>query len=300
MVAVVLAGCSGGQDSATKERPAATVPEAHGGAAEPAAPLPETGVTAPSCDQRADEMGRLMRAAADQPPVIMSSGPGMPVLPETRAGEVVRVPGYVLTIDAGGGLELEGDRISRPEEIKERIERPRHSRVERKVVYLWADREARVTAVVDAIAALPPGLERRLVVLDPTPPRQPAPRLLQSAGVKKLHADLESGTAGPSERATVLARALQGAVAPCAPLVRAFGDVAGVEDKGGFLARETPAALRACNCAMVDVDVVEYAMLAMLGVYDRWPRALPLPAEPELRKHGKRTVGELVAVLAGR
>lgn len=300
MVAVVLAGCSGGQESATKERPATAAPGPEQGAAGPAAPPAETGGTAPSCDQRADEMGRLMRAKADQPPMIMSSGPGMPVLPETRAGEVVRVPGYVLTMDARGGLELEGDRITRPEEIKERIERPRYRGVERNVMYLWADREARVAAVVDAIAALPPGLERRLVVLDPTPPPQPAVRLLQSAGVRKLQADLRPGVVNPSERATVLAKALQGAVAPCAPMVRAFGDVVGEEDKGGFLAREVPAALRACNCAMVDVDVVEYGVLAMFGVYDRWPRALPLPAEAELRKHGQRTVGELVAVLAGR
>ncbi len=300
MVAVVLAGCSGGQESSTRDRPASAAPEAEPAAAEPAVRPPEAGNTAPSCEQRADEMGRLMTAAADQPPMIMSSGPGMPVLPETRAGEVVRVPGYVLTIDARGGLELDGDRITRREEIKAYLERPRHSRVERKVVYLWADREVRVAAVVDAMAGLPPALERRLVVLDPTPPPQPAVRLLKSAGVKKLQADLRPGAVNPSERAAVLAKALQGAVAPCAPMVRAFGDVVGEEDKGGFLAREVPAALRACNCAMVDVDVVEYGVLAMFGVYDRWPRALPLPAEAELRKHGQRTVGELVAVLAGR
>ncbi len=257
-----------------------------------------------TCSDRADRMGKQMTARADRM-TVLADEPGAPQLPAVPGQSAVPY-GAVIQIDAAGEVSFEGrdlgnDRAAlrqRVDASRERAKVDRHA-LAITIAYLWADQALSVGVLMDVAKALPADLELRLVVAEPGTPQTPAAHLLADDGVKQLMRDL-AASSSLGGRATTIAKALQTAIAPCVPLVRAYGDVAGVRDKGAFMAREVPAALKQCKCEMVNVNVVEYGMLATFGVYDRTLGWLALPSAAELGKRRTASVGELAAVLARR
>jgi hypothetical protein len=259
----------------------------------------------PSCSDRADRMGKEM--AAHTQASVLFDDPAAPPLPVAH-GQTSVPYGPVIQIDAAGKVrhdfrDLGTDRAALRKQIDADRQRARLGRhgIAITVAYLWADKSLSVATLIEVARALPTDLELRLVVAGPGTPQTPGAHLLADDGVKQLMRDVATASRGVGGRASVIAKALQTAIAPCVPMVRAFGDVAGDGvDKGAFLAREVPAALKSCKCQMVNVNVVEYGMLATFGVYDRTLGWLALPPAAELAARRAASVGELAAVLARR
>ncbi|HTM21202.1 MAG TPA: hypothetical protein VL172_11855 [Kofleriaceae bacterium] len=259
---------------------------------------------AAGCADRADAIGRALGA---NPHGTQLADPGGAPTPPAAQGRPDTELGYVILIDAGGRVRVDGrdlgtDRPALRRWVDDDLEKSRllHRR-QRRAAYLWADRTATVATLVDVAQALPADLDLRLVVADPAPPPGPEPRLLKVASVQGLKRTLEASRDG-GERATAIAHALQASIAPCAPLVRVFGQVAepSGESKATFMAREVPRALQACKCRMADFDLTEYALLALSGIWDRRFGWLPLPSPKDLAARRAASVADLAAVLAGR
>src|SRR5690606_4433208 len=91
-------------------------------------------------------------------------------------------------------------------------------------------------------------------------------------------------TGDPSARATAAARVIEEAVGTCAPLIKVFGDLALLEgsEKGPHLAEAAPRALRACDCQVGNLDALEYALIGVLGGFDRPILSVPLARAPGL------------------
>lgn len=244
----------------------------------------------PSCDERAARMERRLGPLAAEPAT--GWAPDGVTLIESSRGAVIERHAPTLIVRRDGALELDGDPIAGPEHLRERIDMVRELRRDRDIdldhVDLVADREAPAAAIAAVRAALPPGIEARLVVRGPARPTEPYDDALRRhPAVVQFDADNEGSD--PGNRATHLARTMETIVAKCPPLIELYGAVAGGEDKAQIIAGGTPPAMRACQCRLTDPDLFEYILLKLFGAYDAPMRWLPLGDVPE----GARTAADL-------
>jgi len=143
-------------------------------------------------------------------------------------------------------------------------------------LYIWADVATPAATVATIAAAAPDGLATRLALAGPEHTEtQYEAALLANPNVAKLRRDTDA--VDPSQKAVIVAERVQEAVGLCAPLIRVFGDIAGVEasKKAERMAIGAPAAIRECGCNVADLDMIEYTLLAILGAFDRPIRSIP-------------------------
>lgn len=280
LVLALLLGCSGDNGSARTrtEEPAKAAGEAPAAATEPtAAGEPATGSSeSPDCDERMEALSRRLKTLA---------GDGMPLPAEPDAlvtfagGQSIDRGGTVILLEDDGSARTAGS-MRGDGTLAEQLERERQMFPARAEwpVYLAPQPGTPASAVADAAARVSAAKrEARLLVAGPE--RQPVAsdeQLLRVPAVARLRAELEG--ADPSTKAVLVAEALSGAIPPCTPIVRLYGQLASeaAEDKATLVAGAADAA-RECDCHMADLDVFEYAMLVALGAYDRPARWMPLP-----------------------
>ncbi len=199
---------------------------------------------------------------------------------ESAAGQAARGGGTEITVGAGGEVLVNGESLADlAPELRQWLEV--HAKVSPKLatlpIYVWPDRAASAARVAEVAAAVPHGREVRLAFLGPAPAiAADAAALVKQPEIAALRDRVTR--LDPGQRAAFLAGEIQKAVGTCAPLVEAFGSVATVaaDQKGAYLARAAPAALKKCGCAVGDLDVIVYAMLQIFGEWDRPMRWVPV------------------------
>ncbi len=215
--------------------------------------------------------------------------------PELPAGRRIVFAATAIVVNRDGAVSLEGntlgaDRAALREQLTARLARTVD--IATPDLYVVAEAATPVRVLDEVLAAVPEGFELKLTGLGPALELTPYHRQLQEQPWARA-LDAELRTADPSSAAVELSRRMERALGTrCAPLTRVYGSVTTEEDKGSYIARETPIALRACQCAVAEPDVLEYLLLAVFGAYDRPQRWIPL-----VREHGDAagTVADLAA-----
>ena len=234
----------------------------------------------PSCEERAARMERRLGPLAGEPGQMITIPDGLAPIESSR-GEPIRRQGPVVIVRRDGALELAGEPLGDPEELRVRLVvdldaagryRPDH-------IYVLADRDAPASAVAAVLAARPPELTARLAVRGPARPVEPYDEALRKTP-SVIDFDTRMDQTNPSEKAVELARTMETIVAKCPPLIELYTAVAGAEDKGRTVANGTPPAMRACKCRLTDPDLFEYALLRLFGAFDTPMRSLPLDEVP--------------------
>ena len=268
---VLLTVCIGGREArGAPPRPA--TPDRRSAAA--AAPAHAT------CTARVKALRLLLARLELQsiPERPLDAGP-----PHSRRGRPAREAGQLLVVDAGGAAQV-GHRDLGLDRAALAAALVATFAFEREVrpglaprVYLWVDPRLPITTLGEVIDIASRSAEVRILVQPQAPSSTPPARLLAASGVKQLLARLT--TEHPAQRLAVLAEVIGEVAEPCAPLVAVLRATAREysEDKQGYLASRAPSALEACGCAVTDLDVLEYALLAGLGAYVPPLRWLPPP-----------------------
>ncbi len=232
-----------------------------------------------SCEQRMDRFAAQLAPVATEPGNLLAV-PARVHLVESDKGSPVREPGVTIAVDRDG-MTVDGELVERVEpDLRERLARQgemMEALGEALSIYIAADASTPAPRVAEIAASAPEGVDVRFVLLGPA--RGGAAyeqELLAVPAVQQLHRDMDS--VDPSRRAMQLAQSVEQAIGTCTPLIRVFGQIAALApaDKGAFLAREAPAALRQCKCNVGDLDLLEYAMLAVMGAFDRPLRWIPV------------------------
>ena len=232
-----------------------------------------------SCDARMDRFEAALAPVAKETGALLTIPPDIAPIESTK-GEPVREYGPVVVVRRDGGVSMNGERL-------QSIETDLADRLAAEVetmrmmgrsgpLYIWADVATPAATVATIAAAAPDGLATRLALAGPEHTEtQYEAALLANPNVAKLRRDTDA--VDPSQKAVIVAERVQEAVGLCAPLIRVFGDIAGVEasKKAERMAIGAPAAIRECGCNVADLDMIEYTLLAILGAFDRPIRSIP-------------------------
>jgi hypothetical protein len=240
------------------------------------------------CEQRSEQLAAALAPLGRAPAPLMVPDTIEPIVSSEGAPVNERAP--VLVIDGGGGISFQGERLANLDsDLEPRLAADREAaralgHQVPAVLYVFADRSLAAAALEPIARAAPAGTELRLLVTAPAPAAARARRqaLLGNPEVARARDAIETGD--PSARATAAARVIEESVGTCAPLIKVFGDLALIEgsEKGAHLAEAAPRALRACECRVGNLDVLEYALLGVLGGFDRLVLWVPLARAPGL------------------
>lgn len=233
----------------------------------------------PPCDVRTDRMDlTLTMLARDQ--TVFYPAPGMKVL-ELPDGARVEQRGPSIIIKADGEVVLRGQSLGTSREmLHERLSIMADQAGYGEPLYVVADPELTLGVLDEVLAAVPSVFETRLAGYgNQTPLDVYQQRLRESASVKRF--EKEMANADPGSKATYLAKAIEKAIGgDCPQLSMVFGSMAVLgEDKGTYMARETPRALAECKCSVKDADLIEFTMYTLFGAFDRPQRWIPLQRE---------------------
>lgn len=289
----LLLGC--GTRSAAPEAP----PARSASTTAPASPAAvQTGEA--SCKDRMAHLEQRLTA-------LVKTAPGsMPALPPTARPAVapharaIDTPGLVLAVARDGQIVVPGSVLSAaegPDLIDSREKRALEDAAMDRgpkppwPLYIWADRDASVASVAALVKGVSKQWSVRLLVAgDPAGPPIDA-TLLSRPAVKRL-ADTRPRSE-PDATRTVIEQ-LRAAVFPCADIIVAFARAAadgGVMTEAQATAVAVPRAAITCDCKMADIDVFEYAMLALHGVFHDPLKWIDMP---ELSPGDRRTIAGLV------
>jgi hypothetical protein len=146
-------------------------------------------------------------------------------------------------------------------------------------------------AVVDARKAGLRGEARVLVHGSPLPEEPSDAALFGVPSVAGLRKEIADAGQDLSKRAIAMSGGLTRSVPPCAAVVRIFGQMAPTTPNAKTeVAFKIPAAMASCGCAVADINLFEFSMLAVSGAFDPRTTWVPLPA---IAAGDKRTVGDL-------
>lgn len=221
------------------------------------------GKDAAVCRREAAELSQLLATMDHEPPGFYGSG--ITLVSRSDVPPTPPPSGIEIHVTREGALYL-GEPLDAPG-VRDRLERdarrPRGG-TERGLLYLVIAEDARWADVAHATAV---GWEADLVELAlafarPPVPVTPPPRSRIDDDLERIRDSVE-----PGQKATELARLLQGVVRGCPALVRAFGSVAGVEgeSKADTLMRAIEPALVECNCSL-DMRSLSSALFWLLYV----------------------------------
>lgn len=233
----------------------------------------------PPCDVRTDRLDlTLTMLARDN--TVFHAGPGIKVL-ELPEGDRIEQPGPSIIIKADGEVVYQGQSLgTNRETLHERLSFMAESLREWEPFYVVADPELTLGTLDEVLAAVPSIFEIRLAGYGNHAPLDVyQQRLRESSSVKRF--EKEMAKAGPGEKATYLAKAIEDAIGgDCPQLSMVFGSVGMLgEDKGTYMAREMPRALTECKCSVKDADLIEYSMYTLFGAFERPQRWIPLQRE---------------------
>jgi len=245
----------------------------------------------PPCEVRAKRLTARLAALADEGPSrVFVPGDVTPI--ESDRGAHLDQRGPQVIVKRDGTVVFNGEPLGAIEtDLRDRLAIEREIRPDVRALYVVADREAPASVLARVLAGIPEGLEPRLVVQGPRRPMLDYDTgLLRTASVKDFAAAVERE--GPSQKAVFVAETMERAVGTCAPLMKAFGGVAGLEPDGKmrFMAEAAPRAMLECQCKLADVDLFEYVMAALFDAYSAPVRWVPLPRPPP----SARTAADLV------
>jgi hypothetical protein len=237
-----------------------------------------------SCGERMDRLGARLIALNEQGATDSAVPPAITPI-ESSAGTPLQGAGTQLLVGADGDITLLGARLGGIEELRERLDLElammRHDgRIG--PLHIWADRAVPLARVAAVAAAAPEGLEVRLAFAGPERPRSAyEDELLAVPRVARSLEELE-GAADYSQKALLAAAMMEATIGLCAPLVKVYGDVAGVaaEKRNQFIAAQAPEAIRECGCEVADLERLEFLLLWNYGAFDRPARSVP-PAEAD-------------------
>ncbi len=267
--------------------PAATPPAA------PAAAIPPGSAAEPpseplSCDERMDRFAARLAPAAKEGNWLPIPAEIEPI--ESPRGEPVQWGGAVVVLTRDGAITLDGEPVAEAE-LGEQLAAWRRMREQMAAtsramaaVYVWADRAADPAKVARIAAAAPAALPARLVVVGAQHVADDYEKALLGHATVAGFRDQLATADEPSNRAVMVAEHISNAVGLCAPLIRVFGNTAGIEasSKGEYLAKGAPSALRECDCGVADLDLLEYALLAVMGAFERPVRTVPIAEAADL------------------
>jgi len=186
------------------------------------------------------------------------------VLPESNEGE--RAPQGVVVTFRKGGFGVDGQTAATPAAVMALVEQ----RSQRSILFAIDKNDedlARVSSMADAVGDSAP----IYVLASPPGTKVTAP---PASLAKELHGQ------GPSERATILAKALGAAIAGCRAATKLFGTLATQEpdSRAATLKEELPRAVHECDCK-VSKDLDE--LVAFVLESDRLTVAKPLVVSGE-------------------
>jgi len=227
-----------------------------------------------------DRLATLLAQATEGALLQMMAIPTQISPVESPQGTPVDERGLGLVVGPRGDMSFQGEAVANIEpDLRDRLEAEleRMQTAGRSVpLYVWADQATPAATVAQIASVAPDPLELRLLVVGPQPAAASYEvELLKNPRVSAFRDQLDE--LDPSERATFVARKISKTVGNCAPLVRVFADVdVEPERRAMVMAERTPHALRECQCKVADLDLVEYTLLGLLGVFDRRVAWLPI------------------------
>ena len=232
-----------------------------------------------SCDERMKRFEAQLALATKTP----SAGIEIPaaIAPvESTKGRPADRHGPVLVVEARGAMTFNGETMTRIEpDLRDRlgVEAKLMRMTERSApLYVWADRATPAALVAQIVAIVPKDFEPRFLLAGPLPARSAyGDELMRDTEVSEFRRDVPG--LDPAEKAVLIARNFEKAIGTCAPLIKAFGEIAAMDasQKGSFLADASPRAVRECKCKVTNIDLLEYLMLTILGAYERTVTWIP-------------------------
>jgi hypothetical protein len=226
---------------------------------------------ASSCVQRVERFANALAPVANSG-IAMTVPASIEPIVSTK-GTFANQYGATVVVRRDGVYFNDYERLATTDDVRDRLaaEAEMLRSMERDAaLYIWADRSAKLREVNTILAVAPKQMERRLLLAGPKPEITDYQReLLKNPAVLEFFANVSSDD--PSRRAVYVAEQIEKSIGMCTPLIKAFGAVAGMDaaSKGPFLAEAAPKALRDCNCGVADIDLIEYALLSIMGAFDR-------------------------------
>ncbi len=296
IVVVAAAGC--GHKDVQDTPPSAAAPAP---AATPAAP-PAMRPPDPqpmTCEQRAARLDKRLHALASHTPGFM---PAVQSIHEPKAAgaQAFDARGVVVGISRDGQMYAPGVHFTSVQEAASYLDAKNKEALEKYAMaggslrdarwpfYIWADKDAPASAVASLAAT--------------TADMHWVPRLLVTAAGGYEH-DRETPAADAvaaklpatePDATSYIADQLRSAIGPCKDIVLALGtaDLESIPDKvAEKLAKDVPAGLVACKCALPSVDIFEWGMHQWFG--DKGPELAWIDL-PKIGKGDKQPIGALV------
>ncbi|HTR52878.1 MAG TPA: hypothetical protein VMJ10_19320 [Kofleriaceae bacterium] len=263
-------------------------------------PMPEPDVQPMTCEQRAAHLDQRLHALASHSPGFL---PMVQAIHEPKASvsnNAFDARGVVIAIARDGQLYAQGAHFASLAEAADYLDAREKEALEKLAMgggglrdarwplYIWADDDVAAGAVA-ALAAKTTGTHW-------------TPRLLVTAHGGYEH-DRETTAANAvaaklpvsePDATKYVADQLRAAIAPCKEIVLALGtaDLEGIPDRiAEKLAKDVPAGLAKCKCALARIDIFEWGMHQWFG--DAGPELAWIDL-PKLVAGDKRTLGTLV------
>lgn len=231
-----------------------------------------------ACDQRMDQLAGRLPLLAKESGIALAVPVGLTPI-ESSKGSPVESYGSTLVIESDGAFVFQGQQVANLDDLKDRltVELDRILASDRgRALYIWAQASTPAASVAHLVSAVPADFDARLALVGPERPLSDHDaELLNNPRIQRLRDEIDD--LDPAQKAATFAKQIQAAVGACAPLIRVFGSVASTPgtSKAEYMAKAAPEALRDCQCQVADLDTIEYALLAVMGAYERPVRSIP-------------------------
>lgn len=208
--------------------------------------------------------------------------------PRASAGQTSWLPGPIIVIEAQDLAGNQDDARMKLAHLfyEESLERKQTGKT--RPFYLVVPGSAKATSVAALLKPIPSDAELRFVVI--LGKEKKRERL--SDRVEEVLSEIDNSK-DPNERAVKTAEFMSKAVRTCAPVVRVFGNLAALRPvrKHTVLIEKIPAAVEACDCRGLDVDLMEGLLLSSL----RYGPKRGWVAIDKKRLRSKKSIERLIA-----